>query len=91
MRRKTLLFFISVFYCLIGVAQKEKKYSAVNPALFLYKTEDVYINPPVKYNNGKNLIKPNPTASKAVYGALYPCNKNSQPVINLKFSYFSGF
>ena len=62
MRRKTLLFFISVFYSLIGVAQKEKKYSAVNPALFLYKTEDVYINPPVKYNNGKNLIKPNPTA-----------------------------
>ena len=32
MRRKTLLFFISVFYSLIGVAQKEKKYSAVNPA-----------------------------------------------------------
>lgn len=42
-------------------AQNEQKYSAVNPALFLYSTEDVYINPPMKYNDGRNIISPDPT------------------------------
>ena len=42
-------------------AQSEQKYSAVNPALFLYTTDDVYIKPLTKYNNGTNIIKPNPT------------------------------
>ena len=38
------------------------RYSAVNPALFLYKDEDVFINPPQKYNNGNHLVAPSPIA-----------------------------
>lgn len=41
-------------------SQNEQKYSAVNPALFLYTVDDVYIKPLEKYDNGKNIIKPNP-------------------------------
>lgn len=36
------------------------KYSAVNPALFLYNSDDVHINSPSKFENGKNVINPNP-------------------------------
>lgn len=41
-------------------SQNEQKYSAVNPALLLYSTADVYVNPPIKYKNGKNIISPDP-------------------------------
>lgn len=39
---------------------KTGHFSAVNPALFSYSTDDVYIQQPQKYNNGKQLISPNP-------------------------------
>lgn len=42
-------------------SQNEQRYSAVNSALFLYSTEDVYVNSPTKYNNGKNILSPDPT------------------------------
>ncbi len=42
-------------------SQNEQKYSAVNSALFLYTVDDVHVNPPIKYNNGKNIISPDPT------------------------------
>lgn len=35
-----------------------RKFSAVNPSLFGYTPEDVYINNPQKYNNGANIIRP---------------------------------
>lgn len=59
MRKNILLAFCivsNIFVC----AQNEQKYSAVNPALFLYSDEDVYLKPLVKYDNGKNIIKPDP-------------------------------
>ena len=34
----------------------------MNPALFLYTTDDVYIKPLTKYNNGSNIIRPNPAS-----------------------------
>lgn len=37
-----------------------KKYSAVNPALFSYNTNDVYLNCPTKYSGGTNIISPDP-------------------------------
>lgn len=36
------------------------RFSAVNPALFGYTPNDVYICQPTKYNNGENVIKPDP-------------------------------
>lgn len=39
---------------------QDRHFSAVNPALFLYTTEDVFINPPQKYNNGTHLLSPDP-------------------------------
>ncbi|MCM1140189.1 MAG: hypothetical protein NC453_16610 [Muribaculum sp.] len=35
-----------------------KKYSAVNPALFGYTSDDVYLCSPSKFDNGKNIIVP---------------------------------
>lgn len=42
-------------------AQVEQNFSAINPALFLYTPRDVYVKSPVKYQNGKQIITPNPT------------------------------
>lgn len=58
---KKIIILWCFFTSLFVFAQNEQKYSAVNPALFLYSTEDVYVNPPTKYNNGKNIISPDPT------------------------------
>lgn len=41
---------------------QDKHFMAVNPVLFSYSTEDVYINPPQKYNNGTHLLSPDPKA-----------------------------
>lgn len=38
------------------------RYSAVNPALFLYQDGDVFVNSPQKYNNGNQLVIPSPIA-----------------------------
>ena len=54
------MFFIYVVSYMF-LPKVNKKYSAVNPALFLYTTDDVYIKPLTKYNNGSNIIRPNPT------------------------------
>lgn len=62
MNRKKSLFLLFITFSMIAIAQNEKKYSAVNPALFLYTVGDVYIKPPTKYNNGANIIRPDATA-----------------------------
>lgn len=38
------------------------RFSAVNPTLFLYSTDDVYINVPTKHNNGAHLVAQNKTS-----------------------------
>lgn len=52
------------FACLvssgISVAQQPQKFSSVNPALFLYASDDVYVCQPDKYDKGRNIISPNP-------------------------------
>ena len=58
---KLLVFVFYLCSVVYVFAQSEQKYSAVNPALFLYTTDDVYIKPLTKYNNGSNIIRPNPT------------------------------
>lgn len=61
MKRTILLILIKLF---IGIdvfsqpSQREVKYSAVNPGLALYSSNDVYINSPEKFENGRNIIKP---------------------------------
>lgn len=54
------LLFLIVFSSFHGVYAQNpgNHFSAVNPALFKYSTEDVVINPPVKQNNGNHLIGP---------------------------------
>ncbi len=42
------------------MAQSYQNFSSVNPALFMYRTGDVQITPPTKYNNGKYIIPPLP-------------------------------
>ena len=39
---------------------QDRNFAAINPALFSYSTEDVYINPPLKYNGGSHLLSPDP-------------------------------
>lgn len=35
------------------------RFSSVNPVLFLYTADDIYINTPSKYNNGNHLLRQN--------------------------------
>ena len=42
---KLLVFVFYLCSVVYVFAQSEQKYSAVNPALFLYTTDDVYIKP----------------------------------------------
>lgn len=42
-------------------AQPNERFSATNPIWFTYKSDDVYLRPLVKYNNGANIISPDPT------------------------------
>ncbi len=42
------------------MAQSYQNFSSVNPALFMYRTDDVQVTPPTKYNNGKYIIPPLP-------------------------------
>lgn len=43
-----------------AVAQAVRNFSAVNPAVFTYAEEDVYVGVPRKYNDGQHLIEPDP-------------------------------
>ena len=57
---------LNILICFLGIhcaamAQSFQRFSSVNPALFMYKTEDVRIVPPTKYNSGKNIIPPLPS------------------------------
>lgn len=88
---KHLLIVLLLLLSTSVMGQEAKRYSAVNPALLLYKPQDVYIKPPVKFQNGKNIISPNPT--------LYPWEEdldNGMPNVvmdenkNLSI-YISGF
>lgn len=56
-----LILFLYLCCSVYVSSQNEQKFSAVNPALFLYTADDVYLKPLTKYDNGKNIIKPNPT------------------------------
>lgn len=60
MDKKYFLLLFLFFSNMHVYAQNEQKYSAVNPAFSLYTSDDVYIRPPVKFENGKNIIKPDP-------------------------------
>ncbi len=44
----------------VVMAQSYQNFSSVNPALFMYRTDDVQVTPPTKYNNGKYIIPPLP-------------------------------
>lgn len=49
---------------MVGYAQSyqwDVKFSAVNPALLLYSSDDVLIVSPQKFENGKHIISPDPT------------------------------
>ena len=59
MKRQKLISFLLSVPCAI-IAQSYQNFSSVNPALFLYRTEEVKINPPTKYNNGRHIIPPLP-------------------------------
>ena len=43
-----------------ALSAQDRHFSAINPVLFSYTTEDVFINPPQKYNNGTHLLSPDP-------------------------------
>lgn len=64
----TLSVFIIPFVLSHGQETNNVRYSAINPALFTYSEADVFINSPVKYNNGAHIIGPSPT--------IYPWEKN---------------
>ncbi len=49
-----------LFSSYVVFAQSYQNFSSVNPALYMYSTNDVQIIPPTKYNNGKNIISPLP-------------------------------
>lgn len=57
MRKTCILLALSIVTLL---SAQDKHFVAVNPALFSYSLEDVYINQPQKYNNGTHLLSPNP-------------------------------
>lgn len=58
---KKVLFFCFVLLCTEALwAQYKQNYSALNPALFLYHDADVYLDNPVKFNDGQQLIVPDP-------------------------------
>lgn len=58
-RIEVLLYCLFVFVTIYS--QSTNNYSAVNPALFLHQKDDIYINPPGKVENGKNIISPLPS------------------------------
>lgn len=62
--KKILSLFLFLVPFVLSNAQETNnvRYSAVNPALFLYQDGDVFINPPQKYNNGNHLVSPSPVA-----------------------------
>lgn len=59
--RITLLSLLIVIANIGGYSQ-DRNYTAVNSLLFSYCDSDVYIQPPQKYNNGRQIISPNPIA-----------------------------
>lgn len=59
MLMKSSLFFLSLILFPSLYAQ-DCHFTSVNPVLFSYKTEDVSITPPQKYNNGVHLLSPDP-------------------------------
>lgn len=53
---------LALFLCQNTIfAQPTDRYSAVNPILFHYTVDDIYLRPLTKHNNGANIISPNPT------------------------------
>lgn len=58
----SLFLFLVSFISLNAQETYNVRYSAVNPALFLYQNGDVFVNSPQKYNNGNHLIIPSPVA-----------------------------
>lgn len=58
MRHLLLISLIAMSGCML--CAQDRHYSSVNPVLFSYTTKDVFINSPIKYNNGKQLWSPDP-------------------------------
>lgn len=57
---KKIFFILGVLFVQNLYSQGAQHFSALNPALFLYNEEDVFINSPLKYNNGKQVVVPDP-------------------------------
>lgn len=54
-------FLIASFICITSLSwAQDRHFTAINPALFSYSTEDVYINSPQKFNDGAHLLEPDP-------------------------------
>lgn len=63
MKKLIFLMYIGVNSIIGGYSQSYQwsvKYSAVNPGLSLYSPEDVLVVSPHKFNNGKQIISPDP-------------------------------
>lgn len=57
MKSILILFFLHIAFMLHA---QDRHFVSVNPVLFSYTTEDVWISPPQKYNSGAHLLSPNP-------------------------------
>lgn len=44
--------------CAQFVCAQDRNYTAVNPLLFSYADSDVYVQPPQKHNNGRQIMSP---------------------------------
>lgn len=44
--------------CAQFVCAQDRNYTAVNPLLFSYTDSDVYVQPPQKHNNGRQIMSP---------------------------------
>lgn len=58
MRHLYLITLMALSGCMLYA--QDRHFSSVNPVLFSYTTKDVFINPPLKYNDGKQLWSPDP-------------------------------
>lgn len=76
-------------------SQGVQSFSALNPAMFLYNEEDVFINPPSKYNNGQQLIVPDPEKypweSKLENGMPNVLVDHKQEIVSIYLSSFVGY
>lgn len=58
--RQYYLFILFIFFGSLCYSQSAERYSAVNPLIFNYNRDDIMVVAPIKYNNGSNIIVPQP-------------------------------